>query len=344
MITGAQRGFGFGLRRRWRHLVERLAQPPLILMYHRIADDPIDPWQLCVSPACFDAQMALLRRRRRPMRLSALVDALERGQCPRQAVVVTFDDGYRDNLTAALPVLETHQVPATVFCTAAAIGREEGFWWDRLAVLLLGPERLPEVLACAFGGEHKRFDLGAATRYDAAERAADRQRPADDDGASPRLAFYREVWSRLRPLAESDRAAALDQVALWAGNGAAVAPRALTHEDARTLAASPLIDIGAHSVTHAALATLAPQAQRDEIGRSKSMLEQLLGRPVVSFAYPFGDQGSDTAAMVREAGFRAACTTHSAPVRARTDPLQLPRFAVGDWDAPTFARALWDGA
>ena len=69
-----------------------MAQPPLILMYHRVAEDDLDPWQLCVSPNNFAAQMDLLRRTRRPMRLDDLTRELAQGHCPRGAVVVTFDD------------------------------------------------------------------------------------------------------------------------------------------------------------------------------------------------------------------------------------------------------------
>jgi peptidoglycan/xylan/chitin deacetylase (PgdA/CDA1 family) len=102
-----------------------------------------------------------------------------------------------------------------------------------------------------------------------------------------------------------------------------------------------LIEIGAHTVTHPALSRLAPAEQRAEITQGKLQLETLVARPVASFAYPFGDQGAETAALVREAGFRAACTTEAAPVRRNTDLCQLPRIAVADWDDQTFARMLW---
>jgi peptidoglycan/xylan/chitin deacetylase (PgdA/CDA1 family) len=340
MITGAGLVLGQRLRRRWRRLADALAPPPLILMYHRIAEDDLDPWRLCVSPKNFAAQMELLRRTRQPMRLDDLTRELEQGRGPRRAVVVTFDDGYRDNLLAALPVLEAFDMPATVFCTAGVVGGEQAFWWDQLAGLLLGPDLLPPTLALDVGGHAQRIELQAAARHDAADRAADRRRQDDAAPASARLRFYREVWGWLRPLAESDRAPVLEQIARWSGADGTNVPRPLSREQAKALAASPLIEIGAHSVTHAALSTLTPAAQRAEIEHSKAQLEALVGRPVVAFAYPFGDQGADTAALVRAAGFRSSCTTEAGSVRARTDPFQLPRMAVGDWDADTLAQAL----
>jgi peptidoglycan/xylan/chitin deacetylase (PgdA/CDA1 family) len=340
VITGAGHVVAQRLRRRWRRVADALAPPPLILMYHRIAEDDLDPWHLCVSPQNFAAHMELLRRTRQPMRLDDLTRELELGRCPRRAVVVTFDDGYRDNLLAALPVLEAFDVSATVFCTAGVVGGEQAFWWDQLAGLLLGPDPLPPTLALDVGGHRQCTGLHAAARYDAADRAADRSRPDDAAPASARLRFYRQVWGWLRALAESDRAHALLQIAQWSSAAGADVPRPLSREQAKALAASPLIEIGAHSVTHAALSTLSPAAQRAEIGHSKAQLEALVGRPVVSFAYPFGDQGADTAALVREAGFRSSCTTEAGAVRARTDPFQLPRIAVGDWNADTLAQAL----
>jgi peptidoglycan/xylan/chitin deacetylase (PgdA/CDA1 family) len=326
-------------------VADAVTPPPLILMYHRVAEDAIDPWHLCVSPENFAAQMEFVSRQRRPMRLVDLTHDLEQGRCPRAAVVVTFDDGYRDNLDAALPVLEAFDVPATVFCASGAVGSARAFWWDRLAGLLLGPDRLPEVLALTVGGEHKHVLLQAAARYDTADRVSDRRQPVVGTNASPRLRLYREVWAWLRPLAEADRSRALDQIEQWgasSGGAPTAAPQPLSLEQARQLAANRLIEVGAHSVTHPALSTLSPDAQRDEIARSKSELEAVVGRPLVSFAYPFGDQGADTEALVREAGFRSSCTTQAAAVRAGTNPFQLPRVAVGDWGAHMLARTLRD--
>jgi peptidoglycan/xylan/chitin deacetylase (PgdA/CDA1 family) len=328
---------GQRLQRAWQRLAGGTEPPPLILMYHRIAQDAIDPWQLCVSPHNFAAQMQVIRRHRQPMPLAELTRQLQQGHCPRGAVVVTFDDGYRDNLLAALPVLEAHDVPATVFCAAGFIGRDEPFWWDRLAALLLAPERLPATLALDVTGRQWRKDLGAAVSYGAAERASDRSAASD----SPRMAFYREVWSWLRPLTEGDRALALAALAQWsAGATVAEAPIALSQQQLRALAASRLIEIGAHSVTHAALPALAPQAQRHEIAQSKAQLEAMVERPVQHFAYPFGDQSADTAALVRDAGFHSSCTTEHGAVRAGNDLFQLPRIAVGNWNGETFAASL----
>jgi peptidoglycan/xylan/chitin deacetylase (PgdA/CDA1 family) len=80
--------------------------------------------------------------------------------------------------------------------------------------------------------------------------------------------------------------------------------------------------------------------QQEEIERSKSMLEDVLGRPCASFAFPYGCYSDDTVAIVRHAGFSAACSTHEAAVDSRADLFQLPRIHVQDWNGDEYARRL----
>jgi peptidoglycan/xylan/chitin deacetylase (PgdA/CDA1 family) len=105
-----------------------------------------------------------------------------------------------------------------------------------------------------------------------------------------------------------------------------------------------LIDIGAHTVTHARLSSLPPEQQCREITESKRALEERLGHPVASFSYPFGnhaDYTADTVRLVREAGFDHACSNFGGAVRRRTARrFELNRVLVRDWDGDEFARRL----
>ena len=166
------------------------------------------------------------------MRVGDLVAKLGAGDRPRRAVVVTFDDGYRDNLEAALPLLAAADVPATVFCTVGYIGREQPFWWDHLAAIVLGPDRLPETLDLDVGGQSRSWELGAAISYTSANRASDRHWQGDEDRESPRLLFFRDVWNWLRPLDEANRGNALRRIGAWSGVGEGLAIQAgpLSHD------------------------------------------------------------------------------------------------------------------
>ena len=99
---------------------------------------------------------------------------------------------------------------------------------------------------------------------------------------------------------------------------------------------------GTAASTHPVLPTLPQAAQRQEIRQSKRELEQLLGRPITSFAYPYGHYAPETATLVREAGFSSACSVEAGLVKRDSDPLRLPRVGVEDWDGDQLARVLAD--
>jgi peptidoglycan/xylan/chitin deacetylase (PgdA/CDA1 family) len=96
------------------------------------------------------------------------------------------------------------------------------------------------------------------------------------------------------------------------------------------------------------LAGLPLAAQRTEIASSKQCLEALVGRPVTTFAYPYGtraDYSTDTATLVKEEGFAVACSNYPETVTRTSDVYQLPRFVVRDWTQERFASTLaawWD--
>ena len=109
------------------------------------------------------------------------------------------------------------------------------------------------------------------------------------------------------------------------------------------MAQGGLVTIGAHTVSHALLSALPRSDQEREIQSSKIVLEEILGRPVSTFAYPFGARGdytAQTAELVRQARFDLACANSPATVWRRSDSFQLPRLLVRDWDGETFERWL----
>jgi len=106
-----------------------------ILYYHRIGTEGI-PYYSKLAPETFEAQMRYLRERYRVVSLEQLLRELEDPEATGQAVAVTFDDGYRDNFTAALPVLRQHGVKATFFVTTSFLDGRGASWWDEIAWML----------------------------------------------------------------------------------------------------------------------------------------------------------------------------------------------------------------
>lgn len=322
----------------------------LILLYHRVTTVSGDPHALCVTPRHFSEHMEILRKCGRPMCLEQLARELQNGRPLRRALVVTFDDGYADNLHQAKPMLERYDVPATVFVTAGYVGHAREFWWDRLERLVLHSDRLSGTLGGRVNGQ--LWESRTAARL--VEGVPPTRQPwalvAGGD-VSQRQRLHRVLWRLLRPVPNGEREMRLAD--LVPGTAGRLEPREthrpLSTEELVRLGEGRLVEIGAHTMTHPVLSALPTTAQRTEIERSKIILEEILGRPVTSFSYPYGDRPDyteDTVSIVRGAGFVCACSAIASAVRPNISVFELPRVLVQDWDGEAFARRVreWFGA
>ena len=313
--------------------VRRPKPRPLILVYHRIADIPVDPWGLAVSPAFFEEQLGVLRRTRRPLALMDFADGLRDGTLSPDAVAVTFDDGYVDNLVAGKPRLAAADVPATVFLATGYINTSREFWWDELTrLLLLG--RGPEVVELMVRGQSLRVSLedGPLVR-----RGSD----ASTD-APKRHSALMTIWRVLRFLEDGERERLMQTLrsAFTVTDVDAIKSRAMTSEETMALVDGGLITVGAHTVTHPVLSALEVDACRREITESKLTCEEIIGAPVSTFAYPYGDFNAKAREEVMRANFSVACSTQSGPAVATSDRFALPRVYATNVDGESFERAL----
>jgi peptidoglycan/xylan/chitin deacetylase (PgdA/CDA1 family) len=286
----------------------------LILMYHRVADVPQDPFELAVHPDRFAAHVEHLAELRRTVPLEDVTARSFAG-----GIAVTFDDGYADNATTAGPLLSDAELPATWFITVGRLGRRR-FWWDRLTEALLGPHPLRDSVDTEIAGRQYWLDLRSRTA---------------------RTTAMRFLHSRLRPLAPERLEVTVDALIHQMGAPAPVQDDlTMTVEQLRQLAARPLQEIGAHTRSHLQLQGQTEDLQRAEIQGSVQDLSALLDRPVRTFAYPFGVPdavGSLAPRLVDEAGCVLACTTSPGMVRRRSAPHLLPRLHVRNWDRDEFA-------
>jgi peptidoglycan/xylan/chitin deacetylase (PgdA/CDA1 family) len=315
----------------------------LILMYHRINSLECDPWGLAVSPQHFAQHLELLRRFGQPTSLSQAVNALRSRDFSRRHLVVTFDDGYVDNLWNAAPLIDHYETPATIFIPPSYIGLTREFWWDELERILLRPTSLPDELRLTIQGHALLWMLGAACEYTEEERRRDLAWSVTKQGGlSKRCELYRAVHRALQPLSDPERLTALDHLKAWSGDPgiARTSHLCLSVGEVKALNKIDLIEIGAHTSTHRALLSVPEDIQREEIRESKASLERLLGKPVVSFAYPYGQFSERTATIVREEGFVSACSTRPSALYDDADLFTLPRLKVGDCNATTFEATL----
>jgi len=311
-------------------------------MYHQIGRVNPDPLALSVSPEHFAEHLQVLRDFGRPLSLSDLTSGIEKGKLPRRPLVVTLDDGYADNLYNAKPILERHDIPATVFVVTAGIGSTHEFWWADLERVLLHPGELPDDLQLRLNGETYYWKLENSASYSPLSFGRHSHWRIWHPDPTPRHALYRELRLLLQPLQGSEQRKMLQEIRTWARVEATARPthRTLTPSELATLAQGDLIDIGGHTVSHPDLPTLARSGQRAEIEQSKAHLEELLGRRVTAFAFPYGSSSPETIELVRSSDYQSGCLYYAGVVDGSTDPYQLPRFMVEDWDGDEFARRL----
>lgn len=288
-----------------------------ILIYHRVLDapDPLQPG--IVDHTAFERQMWGISRFFRVLPLTEAVNRLHDGTLPHRAVCVTFDDGYRDNVDIALPILRKHGVHATFFI---ATGFLDGscMWNDRVIETVRNLNG-DSVDLTGFTG--KRFDL-----------------PVD---LCARGSVLQAMLRAIKHLPFEQREAAVTFIEGHLGR--TVTGLMMQEVDVRALIQAGM-DIGAHTVNHPILSRLPVAEARQEIATSKQTLESITGRPVHLFAYPNGNPGVDYGeahvAMVREIGFEAAVSTAWGCASMGSDRYQLPRFTPWDRSLPRYLARL----
>ena len=289
-----------------------------ILAFHRVTDAIYDSEGIAITPERFQTEIESLVGNRHVVRLEDLKTEIARGS--RNLAVVTFDDGYLDVLVNAVPVLERYACPATVFVTTDAVGAPREFWWDEITRIVTESKAPLHALMKAANSR----SAGNSTRRFLRRKVKShfvRDRPA-----YCRAFIFDSVW-RDSP---GDRASRLHELAEFAGVD--LTPRdthrAVNLQELHRLARHPLIDIGAHGVTHRSLAQVGPDDARFEIFESKSRCEAMTGEPVCTFAYPFGHANSASRRLAVEAGYRLACSIDAGFVTAASDPFWLPRIEI----------------
>ncbi|GAB7080014.1 polysaccharide deacetylase family protein [Megalodesulfovibrio paquesii] len=302
------------LKRRLKHLggqaaglgvprLARRAQSLLVLCYHRVlpaaqlAGCPSSP-HIVISEDTFARQMALLAAECAVLPLEDGLERLARRTLPRRAVAITFDDGWKDTLTTALPILEQHRLPALVYLSTGHIGSTPGSMPD--APRVFWQERLTMAMAqLATRSEAPALPPDLMTLWDTLPTPTAPTLIAACKQAAPRLGA--DVGERMA-------------VALLDFLGHPTLPDSaamLTWDDVRAMqarAAQHGIAFGSHTVDHVLLPAAAPEVRAAQLADSRQTLREALGQDVRALAYPNGDHTLAVRKAALEAGYTSAAT------------------------------------
>ena len=288
----------------------------VILYGHRLAGDN-EGYLQGLRPDWLDAQIAHLTRHYEVIPLNQLLSCYEeRRHVPERSVVITFDDGFRDNLTEGLPILRRHGVTATVFVVTGCVFSGELPWPQRLGVLF----QRSELQRFLFQPDTP----GASPRHFALNSTAGRH------------AAYLAVKEHLKPLGREQREALLADLQRKMG----VEPprdRMLSLGELRELRAAGW-EIGAHTVSHPWLARIPRAEAREEMERCREELREHLGIERPSFCFPAGSCSEELRVLARELGFRSAFQPNH-PRRVNTLAGSHP-FALGRMGLPNAPRVV----
>ena len=304
---------------------------PAILMYHRIADLVHDPWLLAVSPRNFQQQISYIRKHRTPMLVDEMVRRLGEGTLPADAIAVTFDDGYRDNLVHAKPVLAHYGVPGTVFLATGFVGREHPYWWDELAVMVLEAKHFATSTVQIGAGEIPI----AWGEMEADDLSPDWQ--AWEEPRTARQRSYLELWRRLRFLEENERDAVMESLRTQFEPLVDGMSLPMNAQEIAELVTGPTMTLGAHTVTHPVLTQIQKEHRRTEIQDSMECCRCYLNRAVTGFAYPYGEVDVETREIAADSGLSWACSTETRFLdEVPLDLFRLPRVGVYNAPLPVF--------
>lgn len=303
-----------GLLLRWRY-----ARQGIVLLYHRVLPESVSARShssnaIVVTPTTFTRHLRVLRRH------FSFVSPLEfeewwqgKRRLPKPPCLISFDDGWKDNLEYARPILRAAGAPAIIFLPTDYIGTGRVFWQERLSGLLDTLGRHSELRSHPLVA---RLTLDAVFQQDGASRslqARDVARRFKTHTPEQIDSIVTEVADLVRTVTGPVEPASIDAYLNW--------------QDVQTMLPED-IHFGSHAVTHRILTRLDSVAVQNELSTSKQILEQKLGKAVRMLAYPNGDHDETTCRIARESGYSLAFTTVPGWVQPGVAPYRLKRINI----------------
>ncbi len=311
-----------------------------ILLYHRVLDlnekkrDLHSLPGIIVSVKMFDQQMKYLSKNYNVISLEKFVHSLKDNlPLPQKGVVITFDDGWKDNYSFAFPILKKYRLPATIFLSSGYIGTHKTFWPEQVISILESQENLRKKLRSLSD------EIYPSAIQDRLNDLAECKKPY--------LNALTDLIEHLKYLHPVKREVIVDDLRKrMKGEGESFSDDSslLSWEEVKILEQHD-ISFGSHSINHPILTQLDKSEAKEEIFGSKKEIEKELGKPVLAFAYPNGDSSDSVTNWVKQAGYESAVTLGSGLNGKHADLFSLSRRNVHQSSSAgprgTFSKALF---
>jgi len=277
-----------------------------ILLYHRVLaePDPLRPWE--IDKTQFEVQIQILSRYYKVLSLSDAMTKLYQGRLPAQSVCISFDDGYEDNVSIAMPILLKYGVPATFFIATGFLNGHL-MWNDKII------ESIRQYNQNILDLTH--LGLGYYLTKTVTQKSQ----------------AIQGILNKVKHKPAAERDSIVQEII--AKSNANFKPLMMDSKGVVSLSQAGM-EIGAHTVTHPILKNLEQNTAKLEIAQSKKTLENILQKRVSYFAYPNGYPGRDYdvnhSQMLKQLGFDYGFSTWWGAADPLMDRFQLPRFTP--WD------------
>jgi peptidoglycan/xylan/chitin deacetylase (PgdA/CDA1 family) len=292
-----------------------------IIMFHEIQREFRSELATGTSVSLFEHPLSWLRQE--GWEIVSLEECLERASRndrSRRYAVLTFDDGYRDNVSVAVPIVERHNTPFLMYVPTGAPTRTLQSWWLGLRELFRTRDAVTidamDIQFCCPDLDSKASAMTRVTEW------------------------VHEDYNRAAMLASTFRKAAISLSALNEAHF-------LDGRELHILAQHPLASIGRRTDSRPALACLDAASARADMAGNRNYLENLLQRPVRHVAYPYGNSracGPREENLAKEVGFSTAATTRHRHLSDRKlNHFALPRIGVGQSDMRAAFEARMNG-
>ena len=274
-----------------------------VLVYHYI-DTKLShnwgPWKFGLETSEFERQIKLLNQSRTIIPINQLISYINGGKgLPQNSTVITFDDGYSNFSESALPILEKHNVPATIYVPTRLMKKSGTPYEFRLATAL---------------------SRSSSVNVEILENTVEGKLNSESDI----IEAYHIIKNLLKELTPEVQ----DEIITELEGTPITTHTVMSEQKIQQLKRHSLITIGGHSHEHMPLNTLSNSKQRASISKCYNRLKEVLASPPRHFSFPYGSFNKSAARAVKEVGFKSAVTTQSRPISARDwrRPYTIPRI------------------